>query len=78
MLFRSILIHAGEPFTVPPNITRDQIPHYVAELEARMAALTALVEQQMHPEKAAILAAESTPAPLSESVSPPETQHQAA
>jgi len=50
--FTRILIQAGEPLSVPAQITRDEIPQYIAELEARMAALTSHVEQVMHPELA--------------------------
>ncbi len=51
--FTRILIKAGEPVSIPPNLSREEISVYVADLERRMAELTAEVEQTMHPHKTA-------------------------
>lgn len=45
--FTQILIKAGEPVSIPPNLTREEITTWVQELERRMAALTLEVEQEL-------------------------------
>jgi len=48
--FTQVLIRAGEPMTVPPNLSREEIRQYVAQLEAIMREFEEETDRMMHPE----------------------------